>query len=169
MSTHRYPLETLRADYARGALGLVLTGAPLVALSPHWSVALALAAAALLFVVFLGRTAQRHLTVVEMGNRGIVASGPLGGAIAWPDLRDLRLHYFSTRRDRTKGWMHLTLKGGGRTLKLESTITGFDDIAERASDAARANGLALRETTVNNLIALGIEPPESERRAAGGA
>src|SRR3546814_11929791 len=64
---------------------------------------------------------------VEVGDRGIVARGPLGGAIAWPDLEDLRLRYYSTRRDRTQGWMHMTLKGGGRrseehTSELQSLM-----------------------------------------------
>src|SRR3546814_3256632 len=66
-----------------------------------------------------------------------------------------------TRRDRTQGWMHMTLKGGGRTLTLESTISGFDDIAEQASEAARGNGLKLRDATQENLVALGIvDPPQ---------
>lgn len=161
MSVHRYPREALTADYLRGGAGFALTGAPLVALSPHWAVAVPLAAAAVLFLAFLARTALRHLTTVELDDAGIAAHGPLGGAIAWPELRDLRLRYYSTRRDRQKGWMHLTLKGGGRALRLESTITGFDAIVERASEAAGANRLRVAEATAENLIALGIEPPRS--------
>lgn len=167
MSVHRYPGESLTADYARGGLGLALTGAPLVALSPHWTVALALGGAALLFAVFLARTLQRQLTVIELNERGIAARGPLGTAIAWPELADLRLTYFSTRRDRDKGWMHLTLKGGGRTLKVESAIAGFDTIAERAAEAARANRLKLRDPTVDNLVALGVLDPAPDRSAPG--
>src|SRR3546814_15024359 len=104
---------------------------------------------------------------VEVGDRGIVARGPLGGAIAWPDLEDLRLRYYSTRRDRTQGWMHMTLKSGGRTLTLESTISGFDDIAEPASEAARGNGLKLHDATLENLVALGGCDPRSEGRHVG--
>jgi|HigsolmetaAR203D_1030402.scaffolds.fasta_scaffold00246_41 hypothetical protein len=164
MSTYRYPGESLAMDYARGIAGLVLTGAPLAALDPHWAVSLLLAGACATFGVFVLRTAQRHLTVFEVGDQGIVARGPLGGAIAWPELSDLTLRYYSTRRDRGRGWMQMTLRGSGRKLTLESSLSGFDDIAERAAAAARRNGLTLRETTLSNLVALGIAetPPATD-------
>src|SRR3546814_13308044 len=63
-----------------------------------------------------------------------------------------------TRRDRTQGWMHMTLKGGGRTLTLESTISGFDDIAEQASEAARGNeiGRAACRERVCQYVAISV-------------
>ncbi len=56
--------------------------------------------------------------------------------------------------------MQLTLKGGGRKVKLVSTIERFPVIARRASIAARANGLELDEATLANLAALGLGPDE---------
>ena len=117
---------------------------------------------AALFAVYTVRTLLRQLTVFHSGEQGIAAHGPLASAIAWRDLADLRLRYFSTRRDRKDGWMQLTLRGGGRTMRLESPLIGFADIADRAADAARANGLNLNDATTNNLVALGIENPEPE-------
>ena len=58
--------------------------------------------------------------------------------------------------------MQLTLRGGGQTMRLESPLIGFADIADRAADAARANGLHLNDATMNNLVALGIENPDPE-------
>ena len=166
MSLHRYPFDRQRADLVRGGAGLVLTGLPLALLDLHWGVALIFALAAALFASFVARTAQRHFTVYESGDQGIVVNGPLGGAIAWTQLSALKLHFYSTRRDRGGGWMNLTLKGGGKTLKLESTLGGFDAIVDRAAEAAKTNKLMLNETTMNNLAAMGAVVPTADADVA---
>lgn len=171
MSAHTYPRDSLRADYLRAAAGLLLTALPLILVRPHWIVGLLLGAMAILFLLFLLRTAQRQATTVHLDDTGIRAEGPMGKAVAWTGLADLRLRYFSTRRDKQKGWMHLTLKGASATLKVESSIDGFEDIVDRAVDAAKANGLRLEPTTLNNLAALGFDAPGDRTvgdRAAGG-
>ena len=155
----RYPAPPLYGDYARAAAGLALTGIPplLVPLSAWVAVPMMLAAA--LFVVFGARTAQRHATVIEMDDKGITARGPLGGSISWEHLAQVRLNYYSTRRDRGLGWMQLKLKGAGsgETVRLESTLDGFDEIAERVADVARRKGIGMTETTISNFAALGID------------
>ncbi|NNG02536.1 MAG: hypothetical protein HKM95_00345 [Inquilinus sp.] len=168
MTVHRYPLASQRADLLRGGIGLLLTGLPLLMLKMHWLVLLLFAAAALLFALFVGRVALRALTVYETGDTGIVARGPLGGAIAWDDLAALKLHFFSTRRDRREGWMLLTLKGGGRTLKLESTLEGFETIVDHAAEIAKARQLPLGRSTTNNLLAMGAPVAEPDGAIAAG-
>ena len=91
----------------------------------HWVVGLLFASAAILFAVFTARIMLRALTRYESGERGIVAHGPLGSAIAWDELTALKLHFFSTRRDRGNGWMLLVLKCGGRTLEAGIDVDGF--------------------------------------------
>lgn len=171
MSRLRYPRPALAGDYLRGGAGLLLTGLPLLALPLSPWVAPAFAAAALVFALFTARTVQRQLTIVELGEEGIAAHGPLGAAIRWQDLARLKLRYFSTRRDRERGWMQLTLQGTGqgigRRLTLESTLDGFDAVVERAAAAACANRLALDPATLDNLAALGIEPA-AEAATPGG-
>jgi hypothetical protein len=156
---YRYPPGPLLGDYARATAGLVLTGLPplLLSLSP-W-VALPLVVAAGLFVLFAARTAQRHVTIIEMDDNGIHARGPLGGSIPWEHLADVRLNYYSTRRDRGLGWMQLRLKGtgAGETVRLESTLDGFDEIAERVASVARKRGIGMTDTTVSNFLTLGID------------
>ena len=164
-SVHRYPQKQIAQDYLRGGIGLALTGLPIVFLALHPMFFWPLLAFAILFAVYTLRTALRQLTVIHAGDQGIAAQGPLSAAIAWRGLNDLRLRYFSTRRDRKDGWMQLTLRGGGRTMRLESPLTGFADIADRAADAARANGLALNDATMNNLVALGIDHPTDDEEA----
>jgi hypothetical protein len=158
MSEHRYPTATLAGDSVRGTAGLAMTALPLALLDMHWVLATAFGAAAVLFAVFLVRTAGRRLTVIDVTEAGIAAHGPFGTAIAWPQLSDMRLRYYSTRRDREHGWMQLTLRGRRRALRLESTLDGFEEVCAQACAAARANGVAFNDATVENLLALGVDP-----------
>ena len=41
-------------------------------------------------------------------------------------------------------------------LRIESSLLGFEDVAERAKSAAGNKNLALNSTTVNNLLSLGF-------------
>jgi hypothetical protein len=56
--------------------------------------------------------------------------------------------------------MQLKLSGSGRTLRLDSTIGEFSQIVERALSAARANSVALGDSTSINLTALGLNATE---------
>ena len=157
MSVHRYAPSALRADILRGAAGLILCLLPILLLKLHWVVLAVFATAAAVFALFLARSLQRRYTEVCLDDAGIVARGPRGGAIAWPQLRQMRIRFFSTRRDRSGGWMQMTLSGPGTKLEMESTLDGFEAIAERACKAALANGVDLSPTTIANLEALGID------------
>ena len=134
---HRYPQKQIAQDYLRGGVGLALTALPILVLTLHPMFFWPLLAGAALFAVYTIRTVLRQMTVFHSGEQGIAAQGPLAAAIAWHDLNDLRLRYFSTRRDRKDGWMQLTLRGGGRTMRLESPLTGFADIADRPGRPGR--------------------------------
>ena len=162
MSTHAYPRSTLTPDYIRAGCGLTLTGLPLLLLPMHWVLAILFGGAALLFAAFLLATLQRQFTVVDVDEGGIVSHGPAGVAIAWPELHQMRLNYYSTRRDKQNGWMTLVLKGRGRKLSVESSLSDFEAIVEQAHCAAEANGLDLSPTTLENLMVLGVL-----RRSAG--
>ena len=157
---HRYGASALNADYARGVIGLLLTGGPLVLVPVAQILAVLFGACALLFAIYVVRTVLRQLVRVRLDDIGVAAIGPLGVAVRWSDLDDMRLRFYSTRRDREQGWMTLRLAGSGRRLHIESSIDGFDAIVQSARDAAVANGVTLSEATVSNLLALGIEGPE---------
>lgn len=161
MTAHRYAMSELGGDYGRGALGLVLTALPLIFLPMHWVVAALFAAAALVFLAFLGRTWLRHRSVIEADDQGIAAHGPFGARIPWRDLTGLRLRYFSVRRDRQRGWMQLELRGAGRRLKIESAISGFDEIVTLSHDAAVANRVAVDDASQANLLSLGVIEPKA--------
>lgn len=166
----RYDRPALRADLARAGLGLGLTLGPLAGLAAGPGVGVLagalLGAAALVFLAFAARTLRLRLTEVEMDGDGIRERGPLGGAfdggVAWADLERVRLDHYATRRDRRGGWMSLRLSGGGR-LTVESGLDGFERVAARVAEAARARGLRMSERTLGNFLALGIDADPETR------
>jgi hypothetical protein len=153
----RYPRQTLWADYIRAGAGVVLCGAPLLLLEVNRWLALILCAGFALFALFFVRTALRHRTRYVLGPDTFCADGPAGTLVEWNRIDRLKLSYFSTKRDRSDGWMQLTVgSAGGRSVKVDSSLDGFHDIVERAARAAEASGLVLSEATRANLRAMGI-------------
>ena len=152
---YRYPIRALWPAYAGSAAGVAaslgLIGFAQLAAPVAWVAA----AAAALFLVYFARTVCRQLTHIELDETGIRARGPLGAAIRWEELRSLRLDYYSTRRDREEGWMQLKLGDAQRTIRIDSELDGFAELARIAARAATARGLALEAATISNLEALG--------------
>lgn len=151
-----YDRSAARGDLIRGGFGLAITVLPIALVPMHWVLLVLFGGAGALFAVFTWRTWQRMQTVVEADDTGVSLRGPGGGSIRWSELETLKLAYFSTRRDRQKGWMQLTLRGSGRTFRFESTLDRFEELADRAAEAAHARGLELEPATENNLTALGV-------------
>ena len=84
-----------------------------------------------------------------------------GTVVEWNRLDRLKLSYFSTKRDRTGGWMQLSVgSAGAGTVKVDSALDGFYDIVERAAAAALANGVELTLATRANLKSMGISVSE---------
>ena len=161
----RYPRQTLWADYVRASAGALLCGAPLLFLEVNHWLAVVLAAGFILFALFLARTSLRHHTRYLLAADTLCADGPAGGIVEWNRLDRLKLSYFSTKRDRSGGWMQLTVgSAGGRAVKIDSSLDGFHDVVERAAYAARGVGLALSEATRANLRAMGILVGGQEER-----
>jgi hypothetical protein len=160
MTVHRYPRRALVGDFLRAGLGLAVTAGPALAV-PATSVAqFVLVPLAVLFLVFGVRTWQRSVAVIAVTARDISLSAPWQARLAWSNLKAVRLNYFSTRFDRTGGWMQLMLKGhggpDGAAIRLDSTLEGFGDIARQVAEAARAARVPLSEATRNNFASLGI-------------
>lgn len=172
MTHHTYPTSAMIGDYLRSAVGLVPSAAMLASLPLGAVGATVLGVLAALFAVFGVRTALRHGVRVEMTESGLRASGVLRASIPWGELDEMKLAYYSTRRDRRGGWMQLKLRSGGSTLRLDSRITGFGELVERSARAAETGRLPLDAATFANLQALGVKPRFAEtglQQAAGGA
>jgi len=158
MTSHHYEPAALRADYARAGAGVVVCGGLLVLASPLPVVAFLLLALVLLFAVYGLRTWLRQHTRIDVDEQGVRATvgNLMRREIPWDGLNDLRVRYFSTKRDRSDGWLQLSLSGGGQTLRCDSGLSGFPALVEQSYAAARRANLALNPTTVTNLKSLGL-------------
>jgi len=156
MRSFHYPPQALRESYWLGAVGTLGAAALLVLARPAPSLAWLIGAVGLLFLVYFARTVVRQYTRIEVDTSGIGARGPLGVAIPWDDVRAARLNYYSTRPDRSGGWMELVIRGRGRSIRIESTLADFAACVAEVVRELRSREVALDERTRNNLRALDI-------------
>lgn len=163
--TLRYARPALYADYARALVGVGVCVLPLLFVASN-ALTLALAVLGVLFLLFGVRTLIRQATEIVVDEAGIAAQGPFGGRIAWDRLERLKLAYYATRRDRKGGWMHMTLAGDGCTLRLDSSLDRFNDVARLAARAGAARNLDVSDATRANFAALDISFPARAAREA---
>ena len=162
MNELRYPLRALWANYARAAFGVAIVAGPLAIAQLGTISTVVLSGLLALFLGYGVRTALRHATRYGFDDRGVFATGPISRAIEWSDVANVKLSYYTTKRDGTSGWWQLDIKGRRSTMRIDSTLDGFAAIAERAVREARARGVELSPTTIENLDPLGIEPADGE-------
>lgn len=159
---YRYPPGRLAGDYLRAGVGVAFGLAILLAADDvTWVMGLIFGGLALAFGLFGLRTLRQHMTRVAVNEEGIYTKTLASTrALPWNRLRGLRLRYFGTHRQRKSksgGFLELTLNGDAVTMKFESSISGFRDIAWWSSRAARRNGVPLDPSTAGNLLAIGID------------
>jgi hypothetical protein len=173
MSEMRYPARALLGDYVRSGLGIVLTLPPALAVPAGSAAQYVLGALVVLFGTFGARTLIRQSSIVALEPTAITVSALRRTRLEWARLRSVKLNYYSTRGDRGEGWMQLTLRGtggpGGGTVRVDSSLDGFVEVARAAADAARPAGIALSETTRVNFASLGIAVEEPEANPEAGA
>ena len=164
-SRHRYPARAVLLDYLYSGLGLLFTLGPLGLAASAGPAAWVLGGLGALFAVYGVRTVLRHRTCLRVSADGIVVQGLLRRRLPWDRLTRCTLGYYATRRNRDRGWMQLTLKAGGRRLRIDSQIEGFDRIVRRAVHAAESCGIAFDHITQENLRALGISGGDADPAA----
>lgn len=152
----RYPFHAMAIDAAQGAIGLAVAAGLLLVAEPAGPVVWPLAAAAALFLVYFGRAVVRYLTRIELDERGIRALGPLGAAVPWEEMCSLRLNHYTTRSDRSGGWMQLEVQGQRGSVRIDSSLSDFDGLAALAGREALRRGKLHDECTRSNLGALGV-------------
>ena len=155
MSEHRYPTRALVGDFARAGLGLVATVGPMLLAQPGPPMMAVLGALAAVFAVHGTRTWIKSATRIVADDEGIAVRGPRNATLRWGGLRQMSVTYYSTRRDGSKGWMQMKLKGEGTTVSIDSTLDGFAMLARRAATEAAKRGVELPPATQANLTVLG--------------
>ncbi len=164
---HKYPLSYLLGDYASAAFGVAIMILLFTLASFHYLVLLFMLALTAVFLIFGARTYIRHNTVIKVDDVGVRAVGLLPKQMPWAEISELDLRYFSTRRDRRRGWMQLRLKSGKKVLRIESQIDDFESVARRAYDKCAAEGAAMNVATMANLKSMGIGPQDDLPPARG--
>ena len=153
----------MRNDYIRAGIGVALC-VPLAVISRGSSFGFWLFVALIaLFAAFGARTwlraqAEYRLTEAGLLRTNAAFSRKVATGVAWADLSGLTLRFFPLRRDRSDGWMQLTVRAAGARLSIDSTLENFDAIAEAALAAGLRNDLPMTQTTLANFQALGFSP-----------
>lgn len=154
----RYPADALKADGLRAAGGLAVTLGPLalVGFEAHPLVAVPLLAGAGLFGWLGVRTLARRGAAYRLTEDGLVMpSGFFMVMIRWDQVTGVKLRYYSTKKDRSGGWMQMTIRAGRGSHSIESQLTGFDIIAARVAELVLERGLPVDATTKENFLSLG--------------
>ena len=168
MNELRYSTAALNGDLIRAAIGFVLCAAPMALVSLEPWMLLLLAAPASLFVVFGVRTWLRRRIRIAIDDAGVTLTGVASARIAWDELKRFKLSYFSTRRDRSNGWMQLKLRGPSGRLSIDSNLEGFNDVCRRAFRAATDNDVELSSASLRNLAELGLVSERSANPLSSG-
>ena len=154
--TFRYPVRSTAVEGLQGAAGFGVALGLLAFADPAGPVVWVLASLAALFLVYFGRAVVRYLTRIELDERGIRVVGPSSTDIAWTEMRSLRLAYYTTRSDRTGGWMQLAVRGPRGSIRVDSSLTDFVPLATVVAGEARRRNCVLDEFSRTNLSALGV-------------
>lgn len=156
MTEHRYPWSAIKADYARATAGMILTFGPLFYVPAESIAGIVLLIVGVLFLAFALRTWDRQRLVIRLGDNGVTAAALLRKNIAWQDITALQLRYYAVKRDRSQGWMQLTLRSADSKMQMESTLEAFEKIVEIAARAAERNGIEFSPSTFENIRSLGL-------------
>jgi hypothetical protein len=94
-----------------------------------------------------------------MDEEGVSTAGIRRVTVRWQGLRRVKLSYFSTRRDRQRGWMQLMLRGDTGMIRVDSSLEGFEALVARTAEVLNARGLKVSDTTAANFAAYGHVVP----------
>lgn len=160
-TTLRYGKPSLIGDYLRGGGGLAVSLAALFIVPALWWTLLIFGGLALLFAWFLLRTFEKQVSAVTLAPQGVILKGFRERRLAWRDLKAMSLRFYGTRREvknREGGFLQLKLAGPeGSKLVFDSSLEGFDRLAEEAAGAARREKVTLDAVTADCLLNIGIE------------
>ncbi len=150
----RYPFSTLVPDLLRALFGVTVCGAVALHVGLDAWLFWIVGVIGIAFAVFGVSTALRSTMRIEvLADEVVFHPGPK--TVRLSNLSQLRLEYFSTRRDAERGWMQLTFGDqSGQYIRVDSRLEHFEELVELAARAANKNGLDMAASTVENLSAM---------------
>jgi hypothetical protein len=149
-----YPAGYFIRAYVRAGAGLACTLAAWYAIPVSGAATIVCIAIAAAFVLYAVQIRLRQLTAVRWDGNGIDVEGPRPRKLPWSELRDVRLAYYSTRRDGANGWMQLKILGKSGALRLDSDAAGFDRLVIASLHHADRLGLDVTAVTRHNAAVL---------------
>tara|TARA_R110002096_G_scaffold280581_1_gene474686 strand:- start:448 stop:960 length:513 start_codon:yes stop_codon:yes gene_type:complete len=158
-----YPLGNLWPDYLRAGLGFGLTMIPMpYAVGGNILVMLIVFGLAGLFASFGISTFIRQKSTVAISDQGIWIEGPRAKALEWNDVAEVDLRFFSTRKERDKGWLQMKISGGGTTIKADSNLNDFDSLLRNVVTAITRHDLSVSPIGRENFASMGQPLPTRE-------
>lgn len=158
-----YPLGKLVPDYLRAGLGFGLTMVPLpAALGAHPVALLVVLGFAGLFGSFGLSTFLRQKSTVKASEEGIRIEGLRNKAIRWQDVRQIDLRYFSTRKEKDKGWLQLKVISPGNTIRVDSNLNDFDALLRWVVIGITRHDLPVTLIGRENFASVGQKLPDRE-------
>ncbi|WP_300299151.1 hypothetical protein [Ferrovibrio sp.] len=155
-----YPLSGLWPDYLRAGLGLATCLGLLLFATPQSVIFMLLVGLSLLLAWLGAVTIWRQQIEILLDESGVARSSRWGIGrqlvMPWSGLRNVTLRYYSTRRDRSEGWLLLTIEGDTGILRADSDLIGFPMLVERTMAAAGERSIALSDATRLNATRLNI-------------
>ena len=157
LQAYHYPRSLLLFDGLRACFGMLVSLGPLIFLDINQILAVILSMMAGLFLWFGYRVLVQYRIAIVPTDDGFLYQGWQQHNWRWQDLKGLKLAYYAPMRRRGAGWYQLILKGKDKSIRLESTLIGFDDVLRSAATAAHHKELALDVATSENLHAWSLE------------
>ncbi len=152
-----YPQRILVKEGMKGLIGSAVCVYILYFLRPTPYLGWPIAAAGLLFLMYLSQQVSRHYLQSRVDDTGVIhETFGIRKAIRWSELSDLRLNFYPQSKGASQGMLVLILKDGKSRIKLDSTIDHFPTVLSRAVEAARKRGFEFHPTTAENLTSLGL-------------
>jgi hypothetical protein len=149
-----YPQAYFVRAYARSVIGLACILAAWYAIPPSGTASAICLLSAAAFILYAVQVRLRQSTEVRWDSEGIDIDGPRPRTLPWSELRDVRLAYYSTRRDGANGWMQLKIRGKSGVLRLDSDAAGFDRLVTASLRCADRLGLDVKAATRHNAAVL---------------
>ncbi len=110
-----------------------------------------------LLSIFFIYTLIKNLTKIILTDEGILKKNPFQNIFfKWDDISEIKLKYYSTRRDKEKGWMILYLLKQRKKMTIHSSISDFNVILEKIGSKTDSNKYLFNYNTQNNFKAMGI-------------
>ena len=111
----------------------------------------------ILLLIYSTYLTLKSLSKITFDEEEIIKSNPVIKTILkWKDISEIKLNYYSTRRDKEKGWMVLFLLNKQKKIVIHSSISGFDVILKQIGAKTYSNNYLFNYYTENNFKAMGI-------------